>query len=89
MGSYKGRKSLELTELRTVLSRSKTAYDTIRMLPHTWGYKEAHTVDERMKMLGDLAIIIQRLEEYAGTKKSTHQIMRERRDEADDQRPAT
>jgi hypothetical protein len=70
MDSYKDQTSPELTELRTVLSRSKTAFDSIQHLPKTWGYQQHHTSDERIKMLGDLAIVIQKLEAYEGKRKS-------------------
>jgi hypothetical protein len=75
MDSYKDQKSMELTELRTVLSRSKTAYDTLRQ--HN---SQKHSVEERLKMIGDLAMVISYLEKYEGHRKSWHQSMRERRD---------
>lgn len=71
--------SRELTELRTVLSRSKTAYDTIRTYPQTWEYQhsdQCHTTDERIKMLGDLAMVIKYLEKYEGTRLSRGQRWR-------------
>jgi hypothetical protein len=58
-----------------VLSRSKTAYDTIRNLPKTWAYreghvKEQHTVDERIRMQADLMKVIDILTRYEGKRKS-------------------
>jgi hypothetical protein len=80
MDSYQSQKSQELVELRTVLSRSKTAYDTIRNLPGTWAYREEHTVDERIRMQADLMKVIDILAKYDGKKKSRHQRMRDERD---------
>lgn len=60
MDRYKDQVSPELTELRTVLSRARTAYDTIK------NTKRHHPVDEHIKMLGDLAMVIAYLEQYQG-----------------------
>jgi hypothetical protein len=61
--------SPELTELRTVLSRSKTAYEKIRhqFKPDAWRPEGSaqHTKDERIKMLGDLVMVCQMLARYA------------------------
>lgn len=58
--------SRELTELRTVLSRAKTAYATIKA-NHEWRHENetVPTKEQRVKMLGDLAMAISYLEKYS------------------------